>query len=230
MIVLFCRHQFYYKTNMNCLISAGPTREWIDPVRFISNPSSGKMGYALAQVAYNLGMHVTLVSGPVSIDPPSGIKPIYVETALEMKNAMLMHSKTANLVIMSAAVSDHRPKSSNQQKIPKDKLPESLPLTRNPDILKILGSGKPKDQTLVGFAAETHGLINSAQRKLTEKNLDWIVVNDVSIKKIGFSSDQNEVFLLGHNQQKVRFSLAPKTIIAKKILNVVCSSWLEKAH
>ena len=184
MIVLFCRHQFYYKTNMNCLISAGPTREWIDPVRFISNPSSGKMGYALAQVAYNLGMHVTLVSGPVSIDPPSGIKPIYVETALEMKNAMLMHSKTANLVIMSAAVSDHRPKSSNQQKIPKDKLPESLPLTRNPDILKILGSGKPKDQTLVGFAAETHDLINSAQRKLTEKNLDWIVVNDVSIKKL----------------------------------------------
>ena len=215
---------------MNCLISAGPTREWIDPVRFISNPSSGKMGYALAQVAYNLGMDVTLVSGPVSIDPPSGIKPIYVETALEMKNAMLMHSKTANLVIMSAAVSDHRPKSSNQQKIPKDKLPESLPLTRNPDILKVLGSEKPKDQTLVGFAAETHDLISSAQRKLTEKNLDWIVVNDVSIKKIGFSSDQNEVFLLGHNQQKVRFSLAPKTIIAKKILNVVCSSWLEKAH
>ena len=215
---------------MNCLISAGPTREWIDPVRFISNPSSGKMGYALAQVAYNLGMHVTLVSGPVCIDPPSGIKPIYIETALEMKNSMLMHFKTANLVIMSAAVSDHRPKSCNKQKIPKDKLLESLPLTRNPDILKILGSEKAKDQTLVGFAAETNDLINSAQRKLTEKNLDWIVVNDVSIKKIGFSSDQNEVFLLGHNQQKVRFSLAPKTIIAKKILNAVCSSWLEKAH
>jgi phosphopantothenoylcysteine decarboxylase/phosphopantothenate--cysteine ligase len=215
---------------MNCLISAGPTREWIDPVRFISNPSSGKMGYALAQVAYNLGMHVTLVSGPVCIDPPSGIKPIYVETALEMKNSMLMHSKTANLVIMSAAVSDHRPKSCNKQKIPKDKLLESLPLTRNPDILKILGSEKAKDQTLVGFAAETNDLINSAQRKLTEKNLDWIVVNDVSKKTIGFSSDQNEVLLLGRNHQKERFSLAPKTIIAKKILHAVCSSWLEKAH
>ena len=215
---------------MKCLISAGPTREWIDPVRFISNPSSGKMGYAIAQVAYNLGMHVTLISGPVCIDPPRGIKPIYVETALEMKNAMLMHSKTANLVIMSAAVSDHRPKSCNKQKIPKDKLAESLPLTRNPDILKLLGAEKPKDQTLVGFAAETHDLMNSAKRKLTEKNLDWIVVNDVSKKNIGFSSDQNEVLLLGHNQQKVRFSLAPKTIIAKKILHAVCSSWLEKAH
>lgn len=215
---------------MNCLISAGPTREWIDPVRFISNPSSGKMGYALAQVAYNLGMHVTLVSGPVFIDPPSGIKPIYIETALEMKNSMLMHFKTANLVIMSAAVSDHRPKSCNKQKIPKDKLLESLPLTRNPDILKILGSEKAKDQTLVGFAAETNDLINSAQRKLTEKNLDWIVVNDVSKKTIGFSSDQNEVLLLGRNHQKERFSLAPKTIIAKKILHAVCSSWLEKAH
>ena len=215
---------------MNCLISAGPTREWIDPVRFISNPSSGKMGYALAQVAYNLGMHVTLVSGPVCIDPPSGIKPIYIETALEMKNSMLMHFKTANLVIMSAAVSDHRPKSCNKQKIPKDKLLESLPLTRNPDILKILGSEKAKDQTLVGFAAETNDLINSAQRKLTEKNLDWIVVNDVSKKTIGFSSDQNEVLLLGRNHQKERFSLAPKTIIAKKILHDVCSSWLEKAH
>jgi phosphopantothenoylcysteine decarboxylase/phosphopantothenate--cysteine ligase len=215
---------------MNCLISAGPTREWIDPVRFISNPSSGKMGYALAQVAYNLGMHVTLVSGPVCIDPPSGIKPIYIETALEMKNSMLMHFKTANLVIMSAAVSDHRPKSCNKQKIPKDKLLESLPLTRNPDILKILGSEKAKDQTLVGFAAETNDLINSAQRKLTEKNLDWIVVNDVSKKTIGFSSDQNEVLLLGRNHQKERFSLAPKTIIAKKILHAVCSSWLEKAH
>jgi len=215
---------------MKCLISAGPTREWIDPVRFISNPSSGKMGYAIAQVAYNLGMHVTLISGPVCIDPPRGIKPIYVETALEMKNAMLMHSKTANLVIMSAAVSDHRPKSCNKQKIPKDKLAESLPLTRNPDILKLLGSEKPKDQTLVGFAAETNDLINSAQRKLREKNLDWIDVNDVSKKNIGSSTEQNEVILLGRNHQKETFSLAPKTIIAKKILNAVCSSWLEKAH
>ena len=201
---------------MNCLISAGPTREWIDPVRFISNPSSGKMGYALAQVAYNLGMHVTLVSGPVSIDPPSGIKPIYVETALEMKNAMLELSETADLIIMCAAVCDHRPQKKCDHKVAKENIPETVLLQKNPDILKILGSQKKPGQILVGFAAETHDILASAKKKLIKKNLDWIVVNDVSNHEIGFMSDTNEVIVLGARDEVERISLADKSIIAKK--------------
>ena len=154
---------------MNCLISAGPTREWIDPVRFISNPSSGKMGYALAQVAHNLGMDVTLVSGPVSIEPPNGVKTISVETALEMKDAMLEFSETADLIIMCAAVCDHRPQKKCDHKVAKENIPESLLLQKNPDILKILGSQKKPGQILVGFAAETHDILASAKKKLIKK-------------------------------------------------------------
>ena len=214
---------------MNCLISAGPTREWIDPVRFISNPSSGKMGYALAQVAHTLGMDVTLVSGPVSIEPPRGIQTITVETALEMKDAMLEFSKTADLIIMCAAVCDHRPTKKCDQKVAKENIPESLLLQKNPDILKILGSQKKPGQILVGFAAETHDILASAKKKLIKKNLDWIVVNDVSNHEIGFMSDTNEVIVLGECDEVERISLADKSIIAKKILHVVYPQWQIKA-
>ena len=214
---------------MNCLISAGPTREWIDPVRFISNPSSGKMGYALADAARNLGMHVTLVSGPVSIDPPSGVKTIAVETALEMKDIMLEISEAADLIIMCAAVCDHRPQKKCDHKVAKQNVPESLLLQRNPDILKILGSIKKQRQVLVGFAAETHDVLSSAKKKLAKKNLDWIVVNDISNHEIGFMSDKNEVIVLGANDELERISLADKSIIAKKILHVVYPQWQIKA-
>ena len=214
---------------MNCLISAGPTREWIDPVRFISNPSSGKMGYALVQVAHNIGMDVTLVSGPVSIEPPSGVKTISVETALEMKDAMLEFSETADLIIMCAAVCDHRPQKKCDHKIAKENIPETLLLQKNPDILKILGSQKKPGQILVGFAAETHDILASAKKKLIKKNLDWIVVNDVSNHEIGFMSDTNEVIVLGASDEVERISLADKSIIAKKILHVVYPQWQIKA-
>lgn len=214
---------------MNCLISAGPTREWIDPVRFISNPSSGKMGYALGHVAHNLGMDVTLVSGPVSIEPPSGIQTIPVETALEMKDAMLEFSETADLIIMCAAVCDHRPKKKCDHKVAKENIPETLLLQKNPDILKILGSQKKRGQILVGFAAETHDILASAKKKLIKKNLDWIVVNDVSNHEIGFMSDTNEVIVLGASDEVERISLADKSIIAKKILHVVYPQWQIKA-
>ncbi len=217
-------------TTIRCLISAGPTREWIDPVRFISNPSSGKMGFAIAQAARNLGMSVTLVSGPVALSPLHGVDTIHVETAIDMKNEMLKQFEHADLTIMTAAVSDHRPRFQSEHKLSKDNFPLSLPLEKNPDILKLLGTQKKPGQRLVGFAAETENVMETARKKLIEKKLDWIVANDVSRIDQGFSSDLNEVLLLGPNDFQKRFNLAEKTIIAEEILNEICSLWLEKAH
>lgn len=218
------------KPHLSCLISAGPTREWIDPVRFISNPSSGKMGYALAQTAKELGMKVTLVSGPVSIPAPEGMEVIKVETAEEMKSAMLSTFDNANLIIMCAAVSDHRPAKYTEMKIVKDQFPSHLELARNPDILKHLGELKREDQVLVGFAAETKEVLLSAKKKLVEKNLDWIIANDVSKEQGGFSSDKNEVVLIGSGGEKMPFALADKVKIAQELLNAIYPSCIEKAR
>ena len=127
---------------LKCLISAGPTREWIDPVRFISNPSSGKMGYALAKEARDMGFDVCLVSGPVELSKPEGVEVIEVESALSMKRAIDEKFNFYDWVIMTAAICDHRPKSRNKIKIPKDQFPENLLMARNPDILKELGEKK----------------------------------------------------------------------------------------
>jgi phosphopantothenoylcysteine decarboxylase/phosphopantothenate--cysteine ligase len=214
----------------HCLISAGPTREWIDPVRFISNPSSGKMGFALARAAVEQGMEVTLVTGPTQLPRPDGVKLVEVETALEMKEAMDSYFDLANLTIMSAAVSDHRPVLMSDKKINKDRFPMSLNLIKNPDILKYLGSKKRLDQVLVGFAAESHDVVQSATRKLNDKKLDWIVANDISNQRIGFSSDQNEVYLIGANGDFRQICLADKSIIAKEIMDAIYPTWLGKAH
>ena len=218
------------KLPFHCLISAGPTREWIDSVRFISNPSSGKMGFALACAAKERGMQVTLVSGPVQLAKPEGVKVIDVETALEMHRAMEDHFQKADLIIMSAAVSDHRTELTSKRKMSKDEFPKSLNLIKNPDILKTLGSKKKSHQVLVGFAAESHNVVESAAKKLKQKNLDWIVANDISNKEIGFSSDQNEVHLIGAKGNCRQISLADKGIIAKEILDAIYPTWLEKAH
>jgi len=221
---------FNKKPHISCLISAGPTREWIDPVRFLSNPSSGKMGYVLAETARDFGMKVTLVSGPVSIPTPEGMEVIKVETANEMKSAMLSTFDNANLIIMCAAVSDHRPAKYTESKIVKDQFPSHLELARNPDILKHLGGLKKVDQVLVGFAAETKEVLLSAKKKLVEKNLDWIIANDVSNEQGGFSSDKNEVILIGSGGQEHPFALDDKQIIAQKLLNVIYPSCIEKAR
>ena len=218
------------KLPLHCLISAGPTREWIDSVRFMSNPSSGKMGFALACAAKERGMQVTLVSGPVQLAKPEGVKVIDVETALEMKSAMDCHFKKADLIIMSAAVSDHRTELRSERKISKDEFPQTLNLIKNPDILKILGSKKKPHQVLVGFAAESHNVVESASKKLEQKKLDWIVANDISKKEIGFSSNQNEVYLIGAKGTYRQINLADKGIIAKEILDAIHPTWLEKAH
>ena len=215
---------------LKCLISAGPTREWIDPVRFISNPSSGKMGYALAKEARDMGFDVCLVSGPVELSKPEGVEVIEVESALSMKKAIDEKFNFYDWVIMTAAVCDHRPKSRNKIKIPKDQFPENLLMARNPDILKELGEKKRENQVLVGFAAETHMVLESAHKKLKQKKLDWIVANDVSKTNQGFSSDQNEVTLINSDGQENQISRADKSVIAKAILHAIHLSWLEKAH
>lgn len=215
---------------LKCLISAGPTREWIDPVRFISNPSSGKMGYALAKEARDMGFDVCLVSGPVELSKPEGVEVIEVESALSMKRAIDEKFNFYDWIIMTAAICDHRPKSRNKIKIPKDQFPENLLMVRNPDILKELGEKKRENQVLVGFAAETHMVLESAHKKLKQKKLDWIVANDVSKTNQGFSSDQNEVTLINSDGQENQISRADKSVIAKAILHAIHLSWLEKAH
>ena len=215
---------------LKCLISAGPTREWIDPVRFISNPSSGKMGYAIAKEARDMGFEVCLISGPVELPKPIGIEVVDVESALDMKRAIDKKFSFYDWVIMTAAVCDHRSKSSSKIKLSKEQFPENLSMTRNPDILKDLGKKKSKSQLLVGFAAETHMVLESARKKLKQKNLDWIVANDVSKTNQGFSSDQNEVTLINSDGLESQIARADKSVIAKEILHAIHLSWLEKAH
>ena len=210
------------KNEAHCLISAGPTREWLDPVRFISNPSSGKMGYALANAAQAKGFKVTLVSGPVTLPCPTGVERIMVNTAVEMNEVMGQHFSASSLTIMTAAVCDHRPKVFHEQKIKKDKVSESIELVSNPDILLNLGRHKRMDQILVGFAAETENHIAHAKIKLQQKNLDWIAVNDVSGNQ-GFESDDNELTMISNDEQSIIFEKEDKISLAKKILDLVYS-------
>ena len=208
------------KNEVHCLISAGPTREWLDPVRFISNPSSGKMGYALANAALAKGFKVTLVSGPVSLPCPTGVERIMVNTAVEMHEVMEQYFPISSLIIMTAAVCDHRPKVFHEQKIKKDKVSDAIELVSNPDILLNLGKHKRMDQILVGFAAETENHIAHAKIKLQQKNLDWIAVNNVSGNK-GFDSDDNELTLISNHEQSIIFEKEDKISLAKKILDLV---------
>ena len=201
-----------------CLISAGPTREWIDSVRYLSNPSSGKMGFELARSAMEKGFDVTLVSGPVSLSCPEGVNFVSVETALEMREALINFFAEADLTIMSAAVSDHRPENLGNLKIKKDQLPDQLKLIPNPDILLELGKLKSSQQTLVGFAAESDDHLDNARKKLEGKNLDWIVVNDISNPTIGFESEKNEVTLLSRKNETFTLPLSTKREIASEIL------------
>ena len=207
--------------NRKCLISAGPTREWIDPVRFISNPSSGKMGYSLARQARDRNFDVQLISGPVSLDAPSGISIEKVETAEEMRLAMHTNFPSADLIIMCAAVCDHRPQVRRLEKIKKDVFPNEIDLVPTIDILMELGKIKTDSQILVGFAAETENWEQNAIIKMKEKNLDWIALNDVSQKNIGFGSDQNEITMFSSSQKKVKFDRASKEILAKKMLELI---------
>lgn len=203
------------------LISAGPTLEPIDPVRYISNHSSGKMGYALAKAALDMGWRVTLVTGPVALVPPQGCLVIHVETAKQMERAMLAAYRTANITISVAAVADYRPAQTSRRKIKKTRDHFTLRLVKNPDILEKLGRLKKAEQILVGFAAETHSVLKYGREKLVRKNLDWIVVNNVAKKGIGFGTDDNAVVMINGNGDTITLPRQKKISLAKKILQQI---------
>jgi len=206
------------------LITAGPTQEPIDPVRFISNRSSGKMGYALAQAALDRGAKVILVSGPVALDSPRGAQVLRVRTAAEMREAVFSKLETSTIVIMCAAVADYRPADPAGQKIKKKGIPVSLELDPVADILAELGRGRSENvhanRLLVGFAAETENVLEYARRKLEEKNCDMIVANRVGVGE-GFESDTNEVAMVLRGGEVVEARRAPKREIADRILGQV---------
>jgi len=180
--------------NRKVLLTAGPTREAIDPVRYISNHSSGKMGYALARAAEKRGAEVTLVTGPVCIEPPFNVETVNVETCGQMQEAVLSEMADADIIIKVAAVADYKPAQSSPSKLKKKEGNASmqLMLSENPDILQQVGDKKSGKQFLVGFAAETHDLEQHALEKLEKKNLDMIVANRVGVEGSGFGSDSNK--------------------------------------
>jgi len=200
------------------LITAGPTREKIDPVRYLTNRSSGRMGYALAEMALRRGARVLLVSGPVAIAPPVGVELTRVETAVEMREAALRMLPESQLVIMTAAVGDYRAKDPSEQKI-KRRAPMTLELEPNIDILAELARRKT-GQVIVGFAAETENVLENARKKLASKSLDAIVVNDVSREGIGFDSERNAVTILTHTDV-IEVPEMSKLDVAKRVLDAV---------
>lgn len=202
------------------LITAGPTQEPIDPIRYLSNRSSGKMGYALAQAAVERGAQVILISGPVTLNPPKGVDVIHVRTAAQMRDAVFANLEPATIVIKCAAVADFRPSVESKQKIKKTSARISLELEPTPDILAEIGR-KRGDRLLIGFAAETENLEMEARRKLETKNCDMVVANLVGRSDTGFESDANEVVLALRTGELIPLPRASKREIADQILGQV---------
>lgn len=205
---------------LRILVTAGGTREAIDPVRFIGNRSSGKMGYAIARDAARRGAEVTLVSGPTALQPPRNVVFTSVESTREMLDAVLGVYPNVDVVIMAAAVADYKPHHRAEQKIKKNDETLELSLDKNPDILKLLGQQKA-GQLLVGFAAETQNLLENAAAKVKKKNLDMIVANDVTMKGAGFSTDTNVVKLLFPDGTIKNLDLMTKEEVGNHILDIV---------
>ena len=203
------------------LITAGPTQEPIDPVRYITNRSSGKMGYSLVEAALESGANVTLISGPVNIEPPSNCNFVSIKTAKEMYDAVMHHISGMDVYIGTAAVSDYSPAKASDSKIKKDgsNSPMVLELKENEDILKSVSELEQRPY-VVGFAAETNDLIKNAEKKLSNKNLDLIIANDVSNKEIGFDSDDNEVTLITE-KEKYLIERQNKRKVSKKIIDFI---------
>ena len=207
-------------TGETILITAGPTEEPIDPVRFITNRSSGKMGFALARAARRRGAEVILISGPAAIPAPQQVKCIGVRSAAQMQEAVLTNLETASILLMAAAVSDYRPQQTASGKIKKTEAKTVLELERNPDILAEAGKRKGQ-RILVGFAAETENLLQNARGKLKEKNLDLIVANDVTLPGAGFNVDTNIVKILDRSGKVEELPLMTKEDLADRILDRV---------
>jgi len=210
-------------SGIKVLINAGPTRERLDPVRFLSNPSSGKMGFALAQAAQRRGAKVTLVAGPVSLSTPQGVNRIDVESAREMLEACERNFDAADLFIATAAVGDYAPTESLPQKMKKGAATLKIVLESTPDILQSLAARKAKGQVVIGFAAETEDLVRHATEKMKRKNLDLIVANDVSRSDVGFGSADNSVTLIDRQGRAETLAKMAKTEVAEQILDRVAA-------
>ncbi|MCE5203016.1 MAG: bifunctional phosphopantothenoylcysteine decarboxylase/phosphopantothenate--cysteine ligase CoaBC [Coriobacteriales bacterium] len=208
-------------SGLHVLVTAGPTHEPIDPVRFIGNRSSGKTGFAIAEEAARRGARVSLVTGPVTLPDPFGVEVVRVTTALQMRAAVLARFDSSDVVIASAAVADFRPASFASGKIKKAEAPETLALERNPDILAELGERNDGRAVLVGFAAETSGVRASAREKLLAKKLDLVVANDVS-GELGFETDENRVVLVTSYAAE-ELPVLDKRLIARELLDRVAA-------
>ena len=223
-IIAFVQHTLQSQQDYagkRILVTAGPTRAYLDPVRYITNKSSGKMGYAIARQAAKRGADVILVSGPVSLAAPQGVKMVNVETNDEMLDAVMQNIDATDIVIKCAAVLDFQPLQYSEQKIKKTGTDISFSFVPAIDILKTLGDIKKQGQILVGFAAETENLLENAGSKLQKKNLDAIVLNDVSRSDAGFSVDNNCVKIIMKDGSLTETGLLPKTEIANIILDKV---------
>ncbi len=205
---------------MKFIITAGPTREFLDPFRFISNPSSGKMGFALARAARERGGEVVLISGPVSLAPPPGVEFVPVTSARRMRDEVMKHLPGAGAVIMAAAVSDYRPARYSREKLKKGPGRLSLDLVRNPDILGELGR-KQGDLVLAGFSAETENIVDNAAEKLKSKNLDLIVGNDISDPGSGFAAETNRAVVIDRAGVVEEWPLLTKDELAQRIIDRV---------
>ena len=204
---------------MRFLITAGPTREPIDPVRYISNRSSGKMGYAIAEAALEAGHDVVLISGPVNVDPPRRAHVISILTSDEIYDAVHQHVRDCDVLVMCAAVADYKPRNVSATKIKKSDASLSLELVPTRDILSSL-QNKDRQFLVVGFAAETNDVEANARSKLHTKHCDIIVANDVSSADSGMESDKNEVTIFFRSGETQNISRAPKTIIARELVKI----------
>ncbi|MBW1682175.1 MAG: bifunctional phosphopantothenoylcysteine decarboxylase/phosphopantothenate--cysteine ligase CoaBC [Deltaproteobacteria bacterium] len=215
---------------MRILVTAGPTVEPLDPVRYITNRSSGKMGYAVARAAWRRGASVVLVSGPTCIAPPRGVDFKPVRTAFEMRDTVFALAPRTHVIVKAAAVADYRPKSTADQKIKKGPRALTLDLEKNPDILAELGKTDTFSGILVGFAAETEELLGNAEAKLKAKNLDMIVANDVSRKDAGFETDTNAVKILFREGRMEETPLLGKDQVADLLLDRIKVLWEDRGE
>lgn len=202
------------------LVTAGPTIAPIDPVRYLTNRSSGKMGYAIAKEARDRGAEVTLISGPTSLQSPRGVNFIKISTNEEMKNEVLKRFKESDIVIKSAEVADYKPKNYSEQKIKKKDNDLEIVFTRDNDILMELGKIK-ENQVLVGFAAESENLKENALSKLKRKNLDYIVANDISAKDTGFGVEENKVIIISKDNKEINLEKMSKEKVARNLFDII---------
>ena len=208
---------------IRCLVSAGPTREFFDPVRFLSNPSSGKMGFALAGAAAARGWEVDLVSGPVNLATPPGVRRHDVVTGADMKSALEGRFSACHILLMTAAIMDYRPKNRAPRKVKKHRLAMSVEMEPVPDVLAGLAATRTDRQLLVGFAAETENLEAYARTKLEKKGVDFIVANRIGGEESAFGRDTNRVLVLGREGARFSMGPAPKTDLAVELLECFAS-------